>query len=242
MKLLSRLRQMSPPELAERTRQQLFKLLERVRHPALAHQSSHPALAHQSSHPAVAKRLSGPTVQPIVAGLGARDSRSRQRFALRDDTADAARWLDPRNPSSPVEAADRILSNRFTLLGHPDLDFGNPIDWHLDPVSGKKAPGIHWSRIPYLNAGVVGDHKVVWEINRHQHFYVLGRAWRLTKDEKYARRFAEHLQSWMDQNPPKAGINWASSLEVAYRAIAWLWAFELFQGSPSLTPNVLSAL
>src|SRR5690242_6146348 len=140
---------------------------------------------------------------------------------------------------SLIPAADRILTNRFTLLGHPDLDFGSPIDWHLDAVSGKRAPRIHWSRIPYLNADVVGDHKVVWEINRHQHFYVLGRAYRLTKDEKYARRFAEHLESWMDENPPKVGINWASSLEVSYRAIAWLWAFELFHDSPALTPNLL---
>lgn len=168
----------------------------------------------------------------------------------RDTQGWASHWpvsadTSPRRQQTPacrqalLVAADRILTDRFTLLGHPDLDFGSPIDWHLDPVSGKRAPRIHWSRIPYLNADVVGDHKVVWEINRHQHFYVLGRAYRVTKDEKYARRFAEHLESWMDENPPKIGINWASSLEVSYRAIAWLWAFEFFQDSPALTPDLL---
>jgi len=165
----------------------------------------------------------------------------RQRLSLWPVSADVSRLRN--RPDARLKellaAADSILSNRFSLLGHPDLDFGHPIDWHLDPVSGKKAPRIHWSRIPYLNADVVGDHKVVWEINRHQHFYVLGRAYRLTGDEKYARCFAEHLQSWMDENPPKIGINWASSLEIAYRAIAWLWAFDFFRDSPSLTPELL---
>jgi hypothetical protein len=38
-------------------------------------------------HPARAKRVSGPAVPAIVAGFGVRDSRSRQGFALRDDTS-----------------------------------------------------------------------------------------------------------------------------------------------------------
>lgn len=200
---------MSASELRERSRQQLFKLLERV---SPAGGSSH------AGDPAAIRRL---------------------HVADTIDSSTAGRWLRSRRGAAAVLAADRILANRFTLLGHPDLDFGSPIDWHLDPVSGKRAPRIHWSRIPYLDADVVGDHKVVWEINRHQHFYVLGRAYRLTGDEKYARRFAEHLESWMEENPPKVGINWASSLEVAYRAIAWIWAFEFFQESPSLTPELL---
>jgi hypothetical protein len=150
--------------------------------------------------------------------------------------ADASALTSP----ALLPTADRILAGRFDLLGHPDLSFGHPIDWHLDPVAGKRSPRIHWSRIPYLDAAVVGDHKVVWELNRHQHFFVLGRAYRLTGDEKYARCFAEHLSSWMDENPPKIGINWASSLEIAYRAIAWLWAFELFRESAALTPELLT--
>jgi hypothetical protein len=43
----------------------------------------------------------------------------------------------------------------------------------------------------------------------------------------------------MNSNPPKVGVNWASSLEVAYRAISWLWALELFRGAEALTPSLL---
>jgi hypothetical protein len=43
------------------------------------------------------------------------------------------------------------------------------IDWHLDPVHGKRAPLDPWFKIPFLDFAVVGDHKVIWELNRHQH-------------------------------------------------------------------------
>lgn len=138
-----------------------------------------------------------------------------------------------------VAAADAIVDGRFDLLGHSGLSFGSPIDWHFDPVSNKRAPRIHWSRIPYLNADLIGDHKVIWEINRHQHFFILGRAFQATGNAAYAECFATNLASWMDANPPKDGVNWASSLEVAYRSIAWLWALELFRESPVLTAHVL---
>jgi Heparinase II/III-like protein/Heparinase II/III N-terminus len=136
-------------------------------------------------------------------------------------------------------AADRIMAGRFDLLGHEGLSFGTPIDWHLDPVSGRRAPRTHWSRIPYLDAEIVGDHKVIWELNRHQHFVVLGRAYQVSGKAHYAVHFAEQLTSWMDANPPKEGVNWASSLEVAYRAISWLWALELFRDAEALTPLIL---
>jgi hypothetical protein len=43
----------------------------------------------------------------------------------------------------------------------------------------------------------------------------------------------------MQANPPKVGINWASSLEVALRLISWTWALVLVRDSPLLTPAVL---
>ncbi|MEO5817803.1 MAG: alginate lyase family protein [Gemmatimonadaceae bacterium] len=141
-----------------------------------------------------------------------------------------------------VAAADAVVDGRFDLLGHDGLEFGSPIDWHFDPVSNKRAPRIHWSRIPYLDADLIGDHKVIWEINRHQHFFILGRAFQATRRPEYAQCFATNLASWMDANPPKDGVNWASSLEVSYRAIAWLWALELFRESPVLTAAVVKRM
>lgn len=133
-----------------------------------------------------------------------------------------------------VAQADRVRAHRFDLLGYKNLDLGRQIDWHLDPVHDKRAPRKLWHEVPYLDFDVVGDVKITWELNRHQHFVTLGKAYQLTGDEKYAREFASQFCDWQQQNPYPVGVNWASSLEVAFRSLSWLWSRELFAGSPSL--------
>jgi len=137
---------------------------------------------------------------------------------------------------SVIKAARQIVAGRFKLLGLEDLDFGNPINWHLEPLSGTTAPFVHWSLIDYLDAAQTGDKKITWELNRHTYFVTLGKAYWYTGDEIYAQTFAEHVHAWTEGNPPKIGVNWASSLEVAFRAISWLWALHFFRDSPHLTP------
>ena len=150
------------------------------------------------------------------------------------------RW--PGAENQIVKRADRIVAGYFDLLGFRGLSFGNPIDWHLEPIAGKRAPLVHWSRLNYLDADLFGDKKIIWELNRHQYFITLGQAYWLTGDERYAQTFVEHVNSWMDQNPPKLGVNWASSLEIAFRSIAWIWALHFFKESPALTAETFSKL
>ena len=150
------------------------------------------------------------------------------------------RW--PASEKEIIERANRITEGQFDLLAFCKLSFGTPIDWHLEPVAGKRAPLVHWSRLNYLDAELFGDKKVIWELNRHQYFAILGQAYWLTGDERYAETFAAHVNSWMDQNPPKVGINWASSLEVAFRSISWLWALHFFRNSAVLTPPLFSRI
>jgi hypothetical protein len=146
--------------------------------------------------------------------------------------------------SSPgiIEAADRTLRKEFDLLGYRHLFFGDPIDWHLDPVTRRRAPLLHWTRLDPLDATAVGDSKVVWELNRHQWLVRLGQAYRLTGDERYAEGFAGTIRDWQQANPPGTGINWASSLEAAFRLISWCWALSLFRGSTALTPRLRADL
>jgi hypothetical protein len=153
-------------------------------------------------------------------------------------SADAIRQRWPLSIPELIARADAVATGHFHLLGHSDLFFGDPIDWHLDPTTGNRAPREHWSRIRYLDVSVVGDHKVVWELNRHQHFLTLGQAYCLTGNDRYALAFTRQLISWMDENPPTRGVNWASSLEVSFRAIAWIWALALFRNSCHLTDAV----
>jgi len=143
------------------------------------------------------------------------------------------RW--PHLEPGIVDRANRICERHFDLLAFRNLSFGSPIDWHLEPLSHKRAPAVHWSRLNYLDAEAYGDKKIVWELNRHQYFVALSQAYWLTNDERYAEAFVAHINDWMDRNPPKIGINWASSLEVAFRSISWLWSLHFFKLSPSLT-------
>jgi hypothetical protein len=163
-------------------------------------------------------------------------------FAAPADTARAIRSVDAAYAGAVLQRADAALGGRFDMLGFRDLSFGWPIDWHLDPASGVRAPRRHWSRIDFLDPRVAGDHKVVWELNRQQWLVDLGAAWWLTGDDRYARGIVEALTQWMDGNPPKLGVNWASSLEVAFRSISWVWALEFLRQSPLLDPATFTRL
>ncbi|HWF87001.1 MAG TPA: alginate lyase family protein, partial [Vicinamibacterales bacterium] len=106
------------------------------------------------------------------------------------------------------------------------------IDWHLDPVHGRRAPRLFWADVPYLDPAC-GDHKIIWELNRHQHWLALGRAFWLTGDVRYRDRCLSELASWMGANPPLIGVNWASMLELALRSLSWIWALHFFAENPT---------
>jgi hypothetical protein len=132
-----------------------------------------------------------------------------------------------------VARADRIIAGEFDLLGYSSLRFDTRhrhelLDWHLDPVLGRRAPMRFWSTMPFLDPLECGDHKVIWELNRHQHLLVLGRAFWLTGDGRYRRSAISHLLGWIAGNPPLLGINWASMLELGFRTLSWVWALHFF--------------
>lgn len=131
------------------------------------------------------------------------------------------------------------------VLGLPPLSVGITPDWHRDAASGLVAPRRHWSRVPYLDAAVVGDHKSLWEVNRHQYLYAPAITWLMDGDAEDFQLVQRHLASWLQENPPSMGVNWASSLEVAYRAMTWCWLLWLLQDAPwdkSLVKRLGSAL
>jgi len=136
-------------------------------------------------------------------------------------------------PGALVQAtarAENILAGRYDLLGYRGLTFPNGragVDWHFDPVHNCRVPRAFWSDVPYLDPKC-GDHKIVWELNRHQHWLTLGRAFWLTGDIRYRQRFLAELSSWLEANPPLVGTNWASMLELGFRCISWTWALAFF--------------
>ena len=136
----------------------------------------------------------------------------------------------PETAEQIVERAEQLCRHRFDLLGYQGLDYGPEIDWHLDAVHAKRAPYRPWFRIPYLDFDAVGDSKVIWELNRHQHLVTLAKAYRLTERESYRIELFQQWYHWREKNPFPMGINWASSLEVAFRSLSWLWVWHLLDG------------
>ncbi|MGA7295520.1 MAG: alginate lyase family protein, partial [Terriglobales bacterium] len=173
-------------------------------------------------------------------------------FFTADEISDRAGLLGKHLPDVAAEIlreADEICAHRFRLLGYENLDYGSSnlkeIDWHLDRVHGKRAPLDPWFKIPFLDFAVVGDHKVTWELNRHQHLVMLAKAWLLTGNDQYVRELVAQWRSWIKANPYPLGINWGSSLEIAFRSLSWIWVDQLLAETPAyadLRSDLLPAL
>ncbi|MDZ7631450.1 MAG: heparinase II/III family protein [Gemmatimonadaceae bacterium] len=138
-----------------------------------------------------------------------------------------------------VTRADEVVTGAFRVLGLDSLPYGKPVDWQRDPMTGRPRNCVHWSRVPYLDHERVGDHKVIWELNRHQRFITLGQAWLLTGNDQYADDSRRHCFAiGSTRIPPKRGINWCSSLELAFRVQSWIHGLRLFDGADALTVDL----
>ena len=155
---LARLRRMSTAEIVFRGRQEAFKWLERS------------PLGGRNGH------------APAAGGL------DRERFFPGPyDAATAALVLErePEAAAAVVEWAARARAGSFDLLGYEGLSFGDPIDWQLDPVSGVRAPLVHWSRLDLLDRGAGRRQQGrVGARTATSGWSALGQAYRLTGDER----------------------------------------------------------
>ena len=140
----------------------------------------------------------------------------------------------PQEAEGIIHEADNICRHEFHLLGYEGLNYGPNIDWHFDPVHAKHSSLKPWFKINFLDIREIGDHKVIWELNRHQHLVTLAKAWGLTGNRVYTRELVTQWYSWRKDNPYPLGINWASSLEAAFRSLSWLWIGNLLGGAPDL--------
>jgi hypothetical protein len=123
------------------------------------------------------------------------------------------------------ETAEQVLRHHFPILGFT-IETGPQIDWRRDYVHGISSGAAYFRRIPYLDFSKVGDHKIVWELNRHQHLMVLAQAYLLTRDRRYLDEIEAQIESWSKANPFQSGMNWTSALEVAFRALSWIWVYH----------------
>ncbi len=176
-------------------------------------------------------------------------------FRLRQELANVALWLFPGSLSDTVDApsplpslpdpnvvagqlkgtpwaaevrhtADKILNGYIPLLGN-DVHIGTEPAWRRDWKNGRETDVRFFRRIPYLDANIAGDHKNIWELSRHQYLVLVAQAYLLTGDPRYRDFVFRQLRHWWAENPFQRGINWTSALEVAFRALSWIWIWHL---------------
>lgn len=147
--------------------------------------------------------------------------------------------IGPDGLQALLTEADEIVTGRFRPFG------ADPVEIRLAPPP----PLAHWTdyethrvRLPNLPTFQLSDLKLYWEPARFGWAFVLGRAWHVSGDEKYAEAFWRDFEIFQAANPPGMGPNWMSGQEVGIRLMAFVWAGQIFAASKHATPERLSAL
>ena len=135
----------------------------------------------------------------------------------------------------PAEGLDNLRRlaleaghGRIFCFGRWQADYGDPVDWHRDPVSGfRRDASVYWTR-SLEEADGASEVKFVWEIARFPHAYHLARAAAFFPEEAPAlsRSLFAQIRAFVYANPPALGVNWASGQEIVFRLLAWLFALD----------------
>jgi hypothetical protein len=250
----SRVLDMTGPEIAWRAaasaRVAVDRVAARIKKPRWKRRALARALTRDPALAAVRAALARERWDAAHHELQAHFVHAPQRFLIAPRLrASFPKRIQAEFPDSARHAAgqaERLLHGEYDLLGYRHLRFGSDPaapDWHVDPVYRRRAPAAFWAKVPYLDPAC-GDHKIIWELNRHQYWVRLGRAWWLTQDARCRDLFIRQLASWMHANPPLTGVNWASMLELGFRSLSWLWALNFFadESSDDRTPWTVDLL
>ncbi len=145
--------------------------------------------------------------------------------------------------------AQRSAERTFIVFGR-EISFGpSPIDWSLDPSTGRR-----WSAVPSRALRLSGngaDPKYPWVLGRLDQLVALGQGYWAANDDdargRFARQFVEQTVDFLLMNPPGVGIQWASPMEVALRACNLAASLRMFRDvravrRPSFALEVLAAL
>lgn len=146
-----------------------------------------------------------------------------------DNIKDLLSTLNKENQDEIIEVADKAISGILTGFSSIELDYGNPVNWHLNPLTGhENRKDLKWYRIPDFDKKV-GDIKVIWEASRLTHFLYFARAYLITNEKKYYIAFSEQLKSWLKENPYPYGLNYKCGQEATLRMTNVLIAYSVFK-------------
>lgn len=131
----------------------------------------------------------------------------------------------------PYDISDKSKSNDFleNLLPTEFRESYQCIDWHKDFSSGYS-----WGRdIDFSSIKVApqdgAEIKVPRELSRFQHICYLPHL----GQQEGAMEFIAQVLDWIDNNSFQKGVNWACTMDVALRAVSWVWGLRFFENELS---------
>jgi Heparinase II/III-like protein len=118
-----------------------------------------------------------------------------------------------------LTTAERIAAGEVSLWGRRVVVNPRHPDWATDPLSGAR-----WEKA-WRGSG--RDPKPMWELHHLHHLPPLAAGSALGSRADWGRLVIEQSIDWIERNPPRAGIGWASAYEASHRLIAWALALPL---------------
>lgn len=162
--------------------------------------------------------------------------RQRQWLESLDELTHDSSWV--------IEQAERYTQGIINILGSGDVQY-TTMPWHLDFRLHAQDPNADCAfdaTLFYADIVIAAgqteqlskDIKVPWELSRCHHLPILGHAYALTKDARYAKKFEQTVRDWITHNPYLLGTNWVCPMEVGIRAINWIYAWHFFKDTTAL--------
>ena len=144
--------------------------------------------------------------------------------------------IKEREKDDIIFLANQTLENRFNYLGTGWIEI-EPLRWNVDEKSGYEWPiGKYYMELKGMR-GDGRDIKYPWELSRGHHLLWLGESYLITRDEKYAEKAVSLLDDWIEKNLLMYTVNWTCSMDVAIRAVNWMYALNMISGSDSFTES-----
>ena len=156
------------------------------------------------------------------------------RQILGENIDQIIRNANDKEKESILRHANDAQKHIFNVLGSGAYRM-EEINWNREIKTGFEWPvGVYYLKIRNLTPKG-SDIKIPWEISRCHHLLWMAEAYLLTEDESYAEEVIKQIRHWICHNPLMRSVNWTCAMDVAIRAVNWMYSLYLISSSTHFT-------